>query len=84
MKTGTWQNGPDLPFPIDATRVVQLGKTFLVVGGYSEYRDDDGHLWSILEFDPVNLQWIRRQERLTYGVNSHYATLVREEDVECN
>ena len=57
--------------------MVQLEDTFLIVGGTPCYYNEIGcERETIIEFDPVNLDWIVREERLSQGRWLSFATAV--------
>ena len=74
LSDGTWSRGPDLPNALARAQVVQMADTFLVVGGSG----NSGVSYSdkIFEFDPVNLAWIEKEQRLNIGRDRHYVAKV--------
>ena len=67
ITTNQWTDGPELPFPLRSARVVPTENAFLVMGGYN--RRAGGGIYfdyfdTIFEFDPLNMAWIEREQKL--------------------
>ena len=75
--TNRWADGPALPFPLTYATVVPTERSFLILGG-SNYNSGD-YFDTILEFDPLNMEWIVRDETLSAEGNSVYAITVDRE-----
>ena len=74
---GEWAEGPELPFKLTDGKVIQSETSFLIVGGYSS--DSGEYVGTILEFDPIGMGWIPREETLEVGRGRHYAVAVNRE-----
>ena len=63
LSTEEWTIGAHLPYRVKDGRTVQLRDTFLIVGGIERF----GGVYydTILEFDPVSLDWVVRSETLS-------------------
>ena len=66
--TMTWTAGPTLPNDVCYAANVQYGNTFLKVGGYCSN--------TILEFDPICMDWIVRDEEYHYDNDNPAAVMV--------
>ena len=75
--TNRWADGPALPFPLTYGTVVPTERSFLILGGRN-YNTGD-YFDTILEFDPLNMEWIVRDETLSAEGNSVYAITVDRE-----
>lgn len=69
LKTGDWRSGSPLTSRSLLMATVQLGKTFLLVGGTAVGR-------RILEFDEVDYTWTKREEKLKVARKTFAAVLV--------
>ena len=63
VATEEWTTGPPMLFAIALGETVQLSNTFLIAGGATT-PSGSGDLITILEFDPLNMLWNLRSERL--------------------
>ena len=77
MESETWTDGPNLPFPISSARTIQTQDSFLLVGGIN--KDTLEYLDTIIEFDPVNVSWIVRNETLATARDAFYMVEVDRE-----
>ena len=62
FETGAWRTGPTLPTSSAFSATLPLGDTFIVIGG--KQRSGEG-LTTVLEYDPVNEEFVVREETLS-------------------
>ena len=67
-----------LPHHVFSGRVVTLGHTFIITGGY-DYNVRRGPLDKIIQFNADEETWTIREETLTNPTYDHVAVLVSEE-----
>ena len=68
-----WMTGPDLPRPLRYTTTVPTAEgSFLLIGG----TDNEAFFDTIIEFDPMNVGWIVREEKMTWTRNRVFAVEV--------
>lgn len=81
---GEWRKGPDLPFGITDTALVEdpTGGVILV-GGSS---DDDEYLQTLFRLSDAgeDAKWIEMPQKLKFGRNSHNAFLVPDDVASCS
>ena len=84
----TWIVGPDLPFAIRNPSSLSYKDTFLFLGGHAFYNNPvlDGtgraHSRYVVQFDPVNIDWIVRPER-GFSTGLPYAVWVENDAIQC-
>ena len=91
VESGRWRFGTEFPLEISDSGIVQLGDTFLVVGGETgkanwverlDRAKSEHYLDTIYEYDWRNQDWILRPERLSKG-RAEAAVLQVDRDVVC-
>ena len=67
---GVWRDGPPMPQPLTLGTVVQMQDFFQILGGYNgtDYTD------MIIEFDPLSMSWIEKEQKLSHGKHLFFAT----------
>ena len=80
VASGNWTElGPALPSRANYQgRVLQTETSFLIVGGY-DGSGSAGYMDTVLEFDPVNMAWIEREETLGLGRRAFFVAEVDRE-----
>ena len=73
--SGTWSLGPPLPSPVGGGTVVTFEDSFMIVGGSG----GSGNYETVLQFDPVNMDWIVRDQTLQLGRSFSFAIDVEKE-----
>ena len=74
---GFWMAGPDLPRPLRLSATVPTTEgSFLLFGGV----DNEYYYDTIIEFDPVNVGWVVREETMTWNKDRVFAVEVDRED----
>ena len=72
-----WMAGPDLPRPLRLSATVPTAEgSFLLFGG----ADNEFYYDTIMEFDPVNVGWVVREEAMTRNKNRIFVVEVDRED----
>ena len=79
---GQWFMGPELPVKTYGAEAIQTGDSFFVIGGIKGGTNFD-YLSGIYEFDPVNMAWITREERMGTGRRDFFVIDV-DREVYCN
>ena len=64
--TNQWTEGPELPYPLVSANSYLTESSFLILGGYT-FSEMSGYVgyFTILELDPINIDWKIREERLS-------------------
>ncbi len=84
LGSNEWMKGPDLPIGIDTSQMVEDHNGGVVlVGGYSV---TDGYLDTLflLPHGGADAEWIKMNQTLKVGRNSHVAFLVPDNMVDCS
>ena len=81
MATDTWFSGPPLPFPMWVGEVLKTSNSFITLGGaVNPNLDLEESTDIILEFDPIGLAWMEREERLPVARSGFYTIDVEPND----
>ena len=80
MDTFEWRKGPELPDYIYNSLTVEIGDTFLLIGGY--WPNFGIYPRNILEFDPDKERWLERPEK-TWQDYYRFALLVDRDFIKC-
>ena len=70
LASSTWVSGPPLPTTLRIARVVPTETSFYITGGRDHYNYDTD---MVLEFDPIGMDWIIRNETLDIARYEHHA-----------
>ena len=81
LRTRQFSSAPDYPITVETPRSVQMGRSFLVLGGH-DY--NTGEVYdSIYQVDPDTHEWSKRDETLNEGRYLFYVSLVEDDQVLC-
>ncbi len=83
LNTLTWEPKAGMPKEIYLGASVPYQDSFLIVGGYNKFSQDD-YLSSIYYYDPINDEWDRLMERLTYKRREFAAFLIPDSYANCS
>ena len=73
---GFWMAGPDLPRPLRLSATVSTAEgSFLLFGG----ADNEYYYDTIIEFDPLNVGWVVREETMTRNTSRAFVVEVHRE-----